>query len=574
MVATQSFSISRRTLDVEDYIDIVRRHAGWIVGPAFLGLVVSVCVAFMLPNEYMSKATMQITPAQISDMVVQTTISNSLNERIQQMQTQILSRTELSNIIQDPRLDLYSTERKTKPLEDVIEDMKRAINIQFVSLPGALSKRASAFDISFSYKDRYKAQLTVQALMNKFDEENQNTQKTDQDAVTGFVGDMLNSAKASLQEADDKLTAFKEGNAGKLPENVQLNIARENGYREKIRSDEDQIFRDEQAQSQLETNKDAAKARLDFLVEEQSQMASLMPGLPGSPAAQQNQELASLDKTIDSMEFQLQDLQKRFSPKYPGVINAEKQLASYKTKREQLAKQVQAKAQEDSARVEADAAKPKQAAMTQASLKEEQVRHAVDEEINNYNAQEKLLRQHIEKLRGEEDSYKKESDSTEQMLKDSTGLEAQYEELNQNKKMAESNYLDLQKKQQLAQENSQLIQRKAGEVLDVLDTASLPVAPTKPNRYMIVGAGFAMSMVLGLGMAGLQEAKDTSLKNLKDVRAYTNLPVLCSIPLLENTMLVKRKRRLTYLFWAAAVLVGTAMVSGAVVYYETITLKG
>jgi hypothetical protein len=90
---------------------------------------------------------------------------------------------------------------------------------------------------------------------------------------------------------------------------------------------------------------------------------------------------------------------------------------------------------------------------------------------------------------------------------------------------------------------------------------------------MIIGAGFALSMILGFGMAGLQEAKDTSLKNLKDVRAYTNLPVLCSIPLLENTMLVKRKRRLTYLAWSAAVIVGAAAVSGAVVYYYSYTLK-
>ena len=116
-----------------------------------------------------------------------------------------------------------------------------------------------------------------------------------------------------------------------------------------------------------------------------------------------------------------------------------------------------------------------------------------------------------------------------------------------------------------------MIQRKAGENLETLDVPSLPVAPTKPNRYAIIGAGFALSMILGVGMAGLQEAKDTSLKNLKDVRAYTNLPVLCSIPLLENTMLVKRKRRLTYLAWSAAVLVGAAAVSGAVIYYETFT---
>src|ERR1700685_6218 len=145
MVATQSFSISRRTLDVEDYIDILRRHAGWIVGPAFLGMVVSICVAFVLPNQYTSKATMEIQPAQISENMVQSTISNSLNERIQQMETSILSRTNLSTIIQDPRNHLYTDELKTQPLEDVIEKMKGAISIQFVNLPGALGRRASAF---------------------------------------------------------------------------------------------------------------------------------------------------------------------------------------------------------------------------------------------------------------------------------------------------------------------------------------------------------------------------------------------------------------------------------------------
>ena len=128
MVATQSFSISRRTLDVEDYIDILRRHIGWIVGPAFFGLVVSVCVAFMLPNEYTSKATMSITPAEVGNGIVQNNMGSSLNERIQQMQTQIMSHTGLSTIINDPRLDLYKEERKTKPLEDVIEDMKSAIH--------------------------------------------------------------------------------------------------------------------------------------------------------------------------------------------------------------------------------------------------------------------------------------------------------------------------------------------------------------------------------------------------------------------------------------------------------------
>ena len=65
----------------------------------------------------------------------------------------------------------------------------------------------------------------------------------------------------------------------------------------------------------------------------------------------------------------------------------------------------------------------------------------------------------------------------------------------------------------------------------------------------------------------MQEAKDSSLKNLKDVRAYTNLPVLSSIPLLENTLLVRRKRRIAYLGWSAAIIVGMLGISVSLYYY-------
>jgi len=569
MVATQSFSISRRTLDVEDYIDILRRHIGWIVGPAFFGLVVSVCVAFMLPNEYTSKATMSITPAEVGNGIVQNNMGSSLNERIQQMQTQIMSHTGLSTIINDPRLDLYKEERKTKPLEDVIEDMKSAIHYNFVALPGG--RGAAAFDIVFSYSDKYKAQQTVNALMNKFVEENQNTQKTNQDAVTGLVGDLLNNAKAALTDADDKLTAFKQANPGKLPENEQLNIARENGFAEKIKSASDQIYRDNQQLANLETERSAQQGRIDFFDEQQAQMESLAIASGGGPGSQQNQELAKIDQNIDALEFNIQQLRQQFKDTHPSLVAAQRQLSVFKSKRDEIQKKATAAA---AAAVAAAENAPKQPDLAKgvAAIKEQQVRHDVNDALNRIDAQEKLIKVDIKKAEAESDNWKKESDATEQMLKDSTGLEAQYEELKQAKLMADQTYLDLQKKQQNAEDNSQLIQRKAGEVLDKLDPASLPVQPTRPNRLQYIATGFAVSLILGLALAGVQEAKDTSLKNLKDVRAYTNLPVLCSIPLLENTMLVKRKRRLTYLAWSAAVLVGAAAVTASVVYYYTNTM--
>src|SRR5580692_8986615 len=176
--ASGYIAISRRTLDLEDYIDIARRHMGWIVGPVLAGIVISIVVAFVLPNIYVSQAEIEITPATISDAIVKTTVNQRLTERILQMEQEILSRTSLSGIITDPHLDLYKAERAKEPIEDVIESMRvNDVKITINSLPGDGSRTASAFTIKFFYPDRVKARDTVQALITKFNASNESTQR-------------------------------------------------------------------------------------------------------------------------------------------------------------------------------------------------------------------------------------------------------------------------------------------------------------------------------------------------------------------------------------------------------------
>jgi capsular polysaccharide biosynthesis protein len=139
-------------------------------------------------------------------------------------------------------------------------------------------------------------------------------------------------------------------------------------------------------------------------------------------------------------------------------------------------------------------------------------------------------------------------------------------------KQANQHYQDLVSRESLAEQNKEAQNRKAGETLEVVDPPSLPTAPSAPNRWLIVGIGFGVGAATGVALAGFREIKDTSLKNLKDVRAYTQLPILCSIPFLENDMLVQRRKRVVIVSWAAAVLVGIAAV-GASVLYHLVVLK-
>jgi hypothetical protein len=146
-------------------------------------------------------------------------------------------------------------------------------------------------------------------------------------------------------------------------------------------------------------------------------------------------------------------------------------------------------------------------------------------------------------------------------------LEQRYAGLLRDYDLAKQNYSEMVKRQEASNTAQNLEEHKAGQNLEVLDPANLPEAPSEPNRLAIAGVGTLLGLVAGILLAGGREVKNTSLKNLKDVRAYTNLPVLSSIPLLENALLVRRKRRLFWLAWSSAIIIGSIAMSGSAYYY-------
>ena len=146
-------------------------------------------------------------------------------------------------------------------------------------------------------------------------------------------------------------------------------------------------------------------------------------------------------------------------------------------------------------------------------------------------------------------------------------MEREYTDLTRDYALAKARYEELNAKKSQSEVATSLENRGQGERLQLLDQASLPETPTKPKRVLIIGAGAGIGLLLGMFLAGAREMQDTSLKNLKDARAYTNLPVLGTIPLLENELVVRRKRRLAWLAWSAACILGIIAMCGSVYYY-------
>ena len=145
--------------------------------------------------------------------------------------------------------------------------------------------------------------------------------------------------------------------------------------------------------------------------------------------------------------------------------------------------------------------------------------------------------------------------------------EKEYDELRRDRDLAREKYEKLEVQMHEASMSLDLERRRQGETLELLDEASMPSSPTAPKRSMIIPVGLIGGLLIGVLLVAIREVRDTSLKNLKDARLYTQLSILGSIPLLENDVVVQRRKQVMWVGWATATIVGLAMMIGSVAHY-------
>ncbi|MBI1791832.1 MAG: hypothetical protein HYR60_30260 [Acidobacteria bacterium] len=536
-------SVPRRALDVEDYIDILRRHWMWIVGPSFAALVISVAVAFLWPDTFLSYAVMRITPAQVSQSIVPSNFNLQLNERLQTMLQDVTSRSRLIDMIR--KFNLYAKERDKKPMEDIVEDMRRKVQILPMEMQGGPQQRAgSAFRIQFAYEDRIAAQKVVNEIVSLFTSQNVQDRRQKSRIATEFLGDEVKGAKDALDKIESELTAFKIRNAGALPDELGANLQTQRSYEVQLQSIQDALHRNQQEKMVLEANIQNYKNQLSALTAVETEAAGSV----------KNERLVEVERQIFRIESEISAMKERLKADHPDVRAAVAQLETWKTERDRLAQMDE---------------QSKQGASKRRVTNQQVVARQADIEGQIRSLQARVAAINLDM----EERVKGESVANESLRKINArimanpNMQGEYQKLQRDYSLAKANYDDLNSKKNRSEVASRLEDRSAGENLEVLDPATLPQTPTEPKRWMIVCAGVAIGFVVGLFLASMREIKDTTMKGLKDVRAYSNLNVLSSIPLLENALLVRRKRRLAWLAWSSAMIVGVVAMSSSVYYY-------
>jgi len=540
-----------RALDVEDYIDVVRRHRSLILAPMLACLVVSVVVAFLWPDTYVSSATIRVLPPQVPEGLLSMPLSVDMSQRVNQMTQSILSRATLTNIINTH--SLYPRERKRLPIEDIIESMRaKAINVGLIGGGAGSTTKTLAFTVTFKYENRIMAQRVCQDLVTKFMDENIRERASSSGQMKDFVEDQWSTRKRDLDNIDEQMSKFKSANVGRTPEQQGATFGAINGIETRMTNINASLGRINQDRLIIENQISILKDQLkQITVPTTENIASIVP---------RNERLVMLEREIATFETRLQGLREQYQETHPDIKASIGNIQILKKERDKLQK-VQDELEQNA----------KKNSGTISGLRPEAVREA-----RGLEAQIQQLQGRIEVSKMEEESYKKALVDAEKAARTLQGTlatmpssEKEYEQLRLQGMLARRDFEEIDRMRQRANAAVELENRKQTEKLEILDQASLPVNPTEPKRWMIILGGAVGGLILGICFAGAKEMKDSTLKNLKDVRAYTQITILGCIPLLENDLVVRRRRRLAWLAWSTACLASIAIMTGSVVFYMT-----
>ncbi len=552
MQAIDSLSVSRRALDLEDYLDILRRHKGWILGPFLVVLVMTTVGVFLWPDTYVSQAVVKVVPQQVPENLVQSTINQQMFDRINGMLQTILSRSTLTAIINS--FNLYQRERSRQPIEDVIEDMRKKITVSPVAGMGSSGGGRAvlpAFAIQYSYENRLLAQKVVQDLVSKFMEANIRERNGQVTITTQFIREQWEQAKKELDDLETKVAQFRASNQGRLPDQMDQNLRQLSMMQAQIQAMNGAISRVSQEKLLLESNIRIYKDQL---------AATNKTEIPAAEfaAAQVNQKVAESEANVQNLETQLAVLRQSYKDGHPDVQRMQGLIAIAKQKRDEASK-------EDVTKKPATlGVNQMQRAMTIQNARDAR---ELDKTVRQLQSQVEAKDLEMQGYNQEVGRINSQLRSYQSRVEGIPAGEKQYLELMRDRDLAKQKYLDLDVKMNKSMLSQDMEQRKQGETLELLDPASLPQKPTEPNRPIVVAVGAGFGLLLGIAFAGAREMKDTSLKNLKDVRAYTQMAILGTVPLLENDFVVRRRRRLAWLGWTTACLVSAVVSAGSIVYY-------
>src|SRR5262249_12793809 len=157
-----------------------------------VSLVIGYAISRVLPDRYRAETLILIVPQRVPESYVRSTVTSRIEDRLQSIGQEILSRTRLEKIIQD--FNLYAAERRAGIMQDGVEQMRKDISDDVV--------KGDAFRIAYVGGEPRTVMQVTDRLASLFIEENLKDRELLAEGTNEFLETQLEDARHRLIEQE------------------------------------------------------------------------------------------------------------------------------------------------------------------------------------------------------------------------------------------------------------------------------------------------------------------------------------------------------------------------------------
>lgn len=428
-------------------------------------------------------------------------VIGEVETRLQTISQQILSRARLQELIN--LFDLYPDLRKETSPEAVIERMRHDIHLERKGVEQSGGPRATvAFALSYQGREPQRVALIANTLASFYIEENWKSRGRQATETAEFFKVQLEEMRKRLEEQEHKLKAVQGRHPDQLPLQAQANLVTFDRLNTQLRLNMERLTR--------------VMERRESLTK---QLGEVLPyGSLGPPGVR--------NERVSKLKQELRELRTRYSDKYPDVVRVREEIAAL---------------ERDPAETKAD---PSVRRLKQAL-------NDVETEIQGIKEEESRLQQAIT-------TYQRK-------LEDTSLQDPQFPDLLRDYATTKDLYSSLLKRYADAQQTERWEVRQKGERFRVIDQALPPRLPAAPNRFRLLLMGLVLALGAALVAVVMAEQIDNTFHTVDDLRGFTKVPVLVSIPhIVTEADTVRRQQRCRLA--AVAAMLCLALIMGASYY--------
>jgi polysaccharide biosynthesis transport protein len=467
---------------------LVRRKK-LIVAVILAGLAVGATLCLVLPKSYRSNTLILIENPKIPEDIVKGIVGGSVEERLTMIQQQVMSRTLLSQIIEE--FKLYEDIVRSDDREIAIETMRKDIKVNMVESRARSS--IEAFTISYAHNNPVTAMQVTAKLASQFIEENLKAREQMVTGVSAFLEQELNSAKIALEAQEQAIGKFKTKHIGLLPEQMEANLRAL-----------DRLQMDLNASDEL-LNKQTDKLSLIEKSIREYEASGITQNAVGGLPNGAHVNVDPLVTRLRELEKHLTTLRAEYKETYPDIASTKQEIAGVKA-------QLTEKYGDSSDEKDSDTAKTYDPYLRELIKQRNELRL----EVTSAKERRRRLADHIREFENRVEQTPSREQELMILIRDYQNMQKNYQAL-----------LDKRLNAHVAEN---LEKRQKGEQFRVLDPANLPTRPEKPNRLLIMLAGFLGGCVVSVGLAlGLEQLNPT-FKRREEIEMLPGIRVLAAIP--------------------------------------------